>query len=94
MTTPEAKEKLSQYLHTSAALGHASGLVYYDGDTVAPPKSAAVRANTLSELSRISYELTCAPETTDFILSSIRVFISTRNSFLERLCASRLFSIS
>jgi len=67
MTTTEAKEKLALYLRTSAALGHASGLVYYDGDTVAPPKSAAVRANTLSELSRISYELTCAPETIEML---------------------------
>ena len=67
MTTAQAKEKLLAYQHTSAALQHASGLVYYDGVTIAPTGSARVRPNTMGELSRISYELTCSPETIEML---------------------------
>ena len=44
------------------ALENASGIIYYDGNTVAPKKSAAVRGEILGELSRMSYELTSSPE--------------------------------
>ena len=67
MNLQTAKERLHAYQHTMAALGHASGLVYYDGATLAPKKSAAIRPNTLGELSRISYELQCAPETVEML---------------------------
>ena len=43
MTVTEALEKLKTYEQTSFALGHAMGLLYYDGVTVAPKGAAAVR---------------------------------------------------
>ncbi len=52
----EANEK------TKAALGHAMGILYYDGNTVAPKKSDAVRGETVGELSKMMYELTSGPE--------------------------------
>ena len=73
MNLQTAKERLGAYQHTMAALGHASGLVYYDGATLAPKKSAAIRPNTLGELSRITYELQCSPETVE-MLSVLRSF--------------------
>ena len=51
MTIQTARQHLADYQRTMAALGHASGLVYYDGATLAPKKSADVRPNTLGELS-------------------------------------------
>lgn len=41
MTVTEALEKLKTYEQTSFALGHAMGLLYYDGVTVAPKGAAA-----------------------------------------------------
>ncbi|MBQ9993402.1 MAG: carboxypeptidase M32, partial [Clostridia bacterium] len=67
MTTNDAIQKLSAYEKTSFALGHASGLIYYDGATTAPKDSASVRGVTLGELSRISYELTTSPETVEML---------------------------
>ena len=61
MTVTEALEKLKTYEQTSFALGHAMGLLYYDGVTVAPKGAAAVRGDTSAELSRIDYQLTTAP---------------------------------
>ena len=46
MTVTEALEKLKTYEQTSFALGHAMGLLYYDGVTVAPKGAAAVRGDT------------------------------------------------
>ena len=65
MTVTEALEKLKTYEQTSFALGHAMGLLYYDGVTVAPKGAAAVRGDTSAELSRIDYQLTTAPETVE-----------------------------
>ncbi len=62
MTTAQALEKLKTFRTASFALGHAEGMLFYDGATVAPKGSAQVRANTLGELSRMSYELTTSPE--------------------------------
>ncbi|MBR6708052.1 MAG: carboxypeptidase M32 [Clostridia bacterium] len=67
MTTQQATEALSAYEKTSFALNHAMGVIYYDGATVAPRGSAGVRGSTLGELSRISYELTTAPETVEML---------------------------
>lgn len=67
MTIQTARQHLADYQRTMAALGHASGLVYYDGATLAPKKSADVRPNTLGELSRIEYELQCSPETVEML---------------------------
>lgn len=66
--TAETKmnEELLERLHASEmsmfALGHAMGILYYDGNTVAPPKSAVVRGESLGELSRMAYELTTGPD--------------------------------
>jgi carboxypeptidase Taq len=67
VTIKEALQKLEQYEETSFALGHAMGILNYDGSTVAPKQSARVRALTQGELSRMSYELTTAPETVEMI---------------------------
>jgi carboxypeptidase Taq len=69
MTKEQALKKLEEYERVSFALGHASGVLSYDGNTVAPKQSAKVRAVTQGELSRMSYELTTAPETEEMILA-------------------------
>ena len=62
-----ALQKLKEYERRSFALYHASGLIYYDGATTAPKGSAGVRAITLGELSRISYEHTTAKESIEML---------------------------
>ena len=62
-----ALQKLKEYEKRSFALYHASGLIYYDGATTAPKGSAGVRAITLGELSRISYEHTTAKESIEML---------------------------
>lgn len=62
-----ALQKLKEYEKRSFALYHASGLMYYDGATTAPKGSAGVRAITLGELSRMSYELTTAKESIEML---------------------------
>lgn len=75
----EARQRLSEYEHTQAALAHASGLVYYDGVTGAPKTSAQIRPNTLGELSRISYELTTSDET----IAMLEYLISEKERLTE-----------
>ncbi len=41
MTIQEALEKLQGYEKATFALNHATGLMYYDGATIAPPKGTA-----------------------------------------------------
>ena len=55
MTVSQALEKLSAYEKLMFTYNHASGLMYYDGATVAPRGSADLRADTLGELARLSY---------------------------------------
>ena len=62
-----ALQKLKEYERRGFALYHASGLMYYDGATTAPKGSAGVRAITLGELSRISYEHTTAKESIEML---------------------------
>lgn len=69
MTFEQALNALSTYEKTYFALSHAVGVLYYDGATVAPKGSAAVRASTLGELSRLSYNLTTAPENVEMLLT-------------------------
>ena len=69
MTLAEAKAKLEEYQRVSLALGHAAGVISYDGNTVAPKQSAKIRAVTQSELGRIEYELTTSNETEEMILT-------------------------
>ncbi|MEI3103987.1 MAG: hypothetical protein V8S97_07435 [Oscillospiraceae bacterium] len=51
MTVSQALERLAAYEKQAFAYNHASGVLYYDGATVAPKGSADVRADTLGELS-------------------------------------------
>ena len=67
MTVSQALERLAAYEKQAFAYNHASGVLYYDGATVAPKGSADVRADTLGELSRMSYILTTAPETVEML---------------------------
>lgn len=57
MTVIEALEKINEFENTNSALNHAMGLLYYDGDTIAPEGSLEIRSLTLGELSKMSYEL-------------------------------------
>ena len=68
MTVSQALEKLSAYEKLMFTYNHASGLMYYDGATVAPKGSADLRADTLGELARLSYALTTAPETVEMTM--------------------------
>ena len=54
MTVSQALEKLSAYEKLMFTYNHASGLMYYDGATVAPRGSADLRADTLGELARLA----------------------------------------
>ena len=67
MTIQEALEKLQGYEKATFALNHATGLMYYDGATIAPKGTAELRGSTLGELSRMGYELTTAPETMEML---------------------------
>ena len=49
MTVQEALSALKNFEQTSFALNHAMGILNYDGSTVAPKKSAVVRAVTQAE---------------------------------------------
>lgn len=62
MTVAEALKQIESYENTNSALNHAAGILYYDGDTVAPAGSVEIRALTLGEISRMSYELITAPD--------------------------------
>ncbi|MBO5870404.1 MAG: carboxypeptidase M32 [Clostridia bacterium] len=62
MTVNEALLQIEKFENTNSALNHAAGLLYYDGDTIAPEGSVEIRALTLGEISRMSYELITAPE--------------------------------
>ncbi len=62
MTINEALDKIKAFENTNSALNHAAGILYYDGDTVAPAGSVEIRALTLGEISRMSYELITAPD--------------------------------
>ena len=72
MTVSQALERLAAYEKQAFAYNHASGVLYYDGATVAPKGSADVRADTLGELSRMSYILTTAPETVEMLQTLVQ----------------------
>ena len=67
MTKNEALEKLASFEKTNFSLGHAMGLIYYDASTAAPKDSLKARSITLSELSKMSYELTTSKDTCEMI---------------------------
>ena len=47
MTIQEALEKLQGYEKATFALNHATGLMYYDGATIAPKGTTELRGSTL-----------------------------------------------
>ncbi|MBO4217565.1 MAG: carboxypeptidase M32 [Clostridia bacterium] len=67
MTHEEALLKFKSYERASFALGHAAGVISYDGATVAPKGGCDVREMTTGELSRMSYELTTAGSTVEAV---------------------------
>lgn len=62
MTKEQALKQLKKNEEAVAALEHASGLLYYDGVTVAPSGSVEVRADTLGQLSEMLYRIVTSPE--------------------------------
>ena len=62
MQLSEAREKLAALQAKIAAYDHAMGLMYYDGSTVAPKRTAANRAQSLGILSEEIYKLSTGEE--------------------------------
>ena len=62
MTTQEALKIYREKIAAMKALGHAMGVLQYDGATVAPAESAEGRGKTLAYLSGRSYEIETGPE--------------------------------
>ncbi len=57
MTTKEAYGLFKSKMTELNALGHAMGVMYYDGDTAAPEDSAEGRGKTMEYLSGLSYAI-------------------------------------
>ena len=70
MTMEEAVQKLNELESALYALGHASGILHVDGDTVAPKNSWKGRGKALGYLSELIYRKMADPETGE-ILSTI-----------------------
>ena len=62
MTTQEALKIYREKIAAMKALGHAMGVLQYDGATVAPAESAEGRGKTLAYLSGRAYEIETGPE--------------------------------
>lgn len=67
MTDEKLLQKLSEYERKRFAYTHASGIMYYDGDTVAPPRSYLVRGDTMGELAMLSYKLSTGKRFEDML---------------------------
>ena len=63
MNLQEAIAKLYAWQNKLSAYNHAMSIIYYDGATVAPKKTAANRAHTLGILSEETYNLTTNEDT-------------------------------
>ena len=62
MTIQEALKTYRDNIAKLEALRHAMGVLYYDGDTVAPVESAEGRGKTLAYLSECAYEIETGSE--------------------------------
>lgn len=62
MTTQEALKIYREKISAMDALGHAMGVLHYDGATVAPTDSAEGRGKTLAYLSGCAYEIETGSE--------------------------------
>ena len=58
----QAREALAKYQATMSAYGHALGVLFHDGSTVAPKESWAGRGQTMGVMSQILYDLETKPE--------------------------------
>ena len=58
----QAREALAKHQATMAAYGHALGVLFHDGSTVAPKESWAGRGQTTGVMSQILYDLETKPE--------------------------------
>ena len=67
MTLTEALTRLDELEKKLLAYHHALGVLYYDGETVAPRNSAAARGETLALLGGVEHALMTAPETRELI---------------------------
>ena len=65
MTTTEALKIYREKIEAMHALGHAMGVLHYDGATVAPVESAEGRGKTLAYLSGRMYEIETGKELTE-----------------------------
>ena len=68
----DIQKKLEEfYAHQSklSAYYHAMGMLYYDGATTAPKKTAENRAHTLSILSEEIYKMCTSPDVVELIMS-------------------------
>jgi carboxypeptidase Taq len=63
MNIQEAISKLYELQSKLSAYNHAMSLIYYDGATVAPKKTARNRAHALAVLSEETYKITTSDET-------------------------------
>lgn len=61
MTVQEALKTYREHIEKLHALGHAMGVLHYDGATAAPVESAEGRGKTLAYLSGCAYELETDP---------------------------------
>ncbi len=66
-STSELLSRFDSLRRTLAAYSHATGVLQYDGDTVAPRGSAALRGQTLAVLSGVTYELQTGSDTTELL---------------------------
>ena len=57
MTLEQALARMEELENAQYAYGHAMGLLYVDGDTVAPKRSVTGRSKTLGYMSEITYKL-------------------------------------
>ncbi len=67
MTLNEALRALEELERTLRAYHHAIGCLSYDGETIAPRNSAAVRGETVGFLSGVVHELMTAPRTGEIL---------------------------
>ncbi len=67
MTVNEALTKLYELQSKFSAYNHAMSLIYYDGVTTAPKKTAANRAHALSVLSEEAYKISTGDEMTEIL---------------------------
>ena len=58
----QAREAFHKHQATMAAYGHALGVLFHDGSTVAPKESWAGRGQTMGVMSQILYDLETKPE--------------------------------